>query len=812
MDPADAPAAQVLKIAADDGIPASVALSASDLTAVESQSVWNFALAREEGWVADHQATWASVADAAGPLSAEIARAEPRWRMDRGPVLELAAPQWAADAVVMRLVSGGMLLVGESHGEGPLGCLRLVSAGTTLDSITLRALPGSLLDRGNGRALMTAKAARHITLARIGSEGGPRLADIVDLAESGWFEVDDRSPFDPAADLDSTMRRVALAAGARGDRARSLRRVLVVTGGDRVRRAALVRRTTADIERVQLAEEVAVMDAGAAAHRPSATTRLYQRAKLPTRRRVDTVEVRLLSEPGAGAKDPVNDAKRAVHVVVAGEHLLDRAPLLRAATGNRKSRSAGATTPGTGWQMLLPVDPRGPVVGIDLATPIGEALRFRYPDLVSIARSMGPLRATNQADTAGGRPAGLVWDGRNLPLRHATSGLVIIDERRGGGPSARSSMGPGAALASIGPSRVNHDYALYPHPEDLLWVTRRGWPLIGGNTGLSRVRRWRARTLLWSFMDRAGLTVNTPGPTTIDLVLDDLERATGRRYELRGIITRNFDQATLCVDAGSRLSVRVGLTPRGRSRISRLEEAQQRVLSMPGPLPFEVPKIVAKGEAAGVVWLAEEWIEGRPGPGGRRWWTRSGEGWAVGRSVATALSEGAATGTTEPGWASNWGALAAGQGTSEKVMSSALCAVEDAHVATAWCHGDLWPGNVLFLRRNADPVVIDWDSARPDAPAGIDAIHMEIDRVAWRLRCSVGVAAALLVATGAPGLRGVGVGGRNWADWDTAVRGGLVAAAVALRASRASEGPGGYNEPWTDEMLPPLVAALRSLR
>jgi len=829
LDPAEAPFAQVLAIASDNAIPAGIAFAACRAAEGGSAQEWGAALAREATWASDHAASRESVATAVGPLMSELADAAPDWRRDKSPVLELAAPEWAADGIVARLVTGGMFLVRRTRSDGEASSdehnFRLVSirAGG-VDAIRLTALQVGMLGGGADRARMTQKGWQDLVLLRVSSAGRVRLADVVDLAEAGWFDAQGSGRFDSTADLRSTMRGIARAAGARRVRRRSLTRVLNVTGGDPARRAALVRQTASDLERVQLAEEVAVVDAGAPEERPPATTHAYERALLLLRRSIDRVEVRLLQEPGTRSADPVNDAKRTVNVVAVGKVVHDRARLLRAASGNRLSEISAPATTGTGWQLLLPVDPGGPVVAVDVAAPVVEALRLRYPEIVAVSRSIGTLIGqaveptarppSEPGDTgnAAGPGRGLLWDGSSLPLRSVRSGLVIVDDRKRQGTNARERMGPGAAVSSIRSSRRGYDYALYPRPEDLLWVTRRGWPVIGGNTLVSRVRRWRARSLLWSFMDRAGLSVETTGPTGADLILSELADSTGSRYELRGIITRNCDQATLRVeDERSALALRVALTPRGRSRLANLGDAQERVLALPGPLPFAVPRVVAKGESAGIPWLAEEWFAGRPGPGGRRWRTRAGEGWAVGRSVAKVLAEHTTTGTTRPGWASTWGGLAVGQGTAEEELTLALEAVEGAAVSTAWCHGDLWPGNVLFGRRRL-PVVVDWDSARSDAPAGIDAIHMEIDRVAWRLRCSVGVAAALLVVTGAPELHGVAVGGRQWAQWDADVRGGLVSAAVALRASRGSQGPGAYNEPWNDEMLPPLAAALRSVR
>ncbi len=768
-------------------------------------------------FAADHARTADLVGAATWGLGGVTAPAVPRWRLDRGPALELGAPAWAVDALARRLVGHGFFLVypAPTQAAAPWRLVRVDPDG--MDALRLWALSPGGVDVGPHRAQLRPEGWWALVLARVAWQGTPRGVDVIDLAETGWFGDQDPLELSP----DDLVGRVAragrsrarrslvgaiLSGSAPGSRDSPPGRVLMFSGGLAADRRWLVQRTQLDLARLQLDRDVGVSDAGSATERPVAGA--GRRGRGP-----DTIEVRLLDPPGQKSEPALSAsaAERAVHVVTGGWGHHDRTALVRAATGNRVSTEQVDSRPRGGWLMLSPTVPGGPVVAVDLEAAVVEELRRIHPGAVTVSRTAGALSDPNGP---GASTPGVVWDGVHLPLRPESAALVVVDARRASLDVAARVARQGAPVAAIVASGKRHDYALYPHPEGLLWVTRRGWPVVGGNTAASRLRRWRARSALWRMLDRAGLAISgSGGPSVVDLVLEQLGAVTGESYELKGIITRGPDQATLRVDGRrSTLALRAALTERGAQRLANLARAQAMVRDMPGPRSFVVPKPVGSGQAVGVAWLAEEWLDARPGPGGRRWRTNGGPGWSVGREVATFLAEGASTGIAGPGWARSWGALLDDIGPAGEEISLALAELEAARVVTAWCHGDLWPGNVLLGGGGGPPVVIDWDAARPDAPAGIDAVHMEIDRLAWERHCSVGVAAAILASNGARNLDDAAVGGRNWIDWSPGVRSGLVTAAVILRASRGSVAPGGQNEPWKDEKLPPLVAALRAMR
>jgi hypothetical protein len=58
-------------------------------------------------------------------------------------------------------------------------------------------------------------------------------------------------------------------------------------------------------------------------------------------------------------------------------------------------------------------------------------------------------------------------------------------------------------------------------------------------------------------------------------------------------------------------------------------------------------------------------------------------------------------------------------------------------------------------------VIIDWERARPDAPAGLDAVYAEACRVVTARRCTFGEAVALLARSATRELAATVVGGNE---------------------------------------------------
>jgi aminoglycoside phosphotransferase (APT) family kinase protein len=143
-------------------------------------------------------------------------------------------------------------------------------------------------------------------------------------------------------------------------------------------------------------------------------------------------------------------------------------------------------------------------------------------------------------------------------------------------------------------------------------------------------------------------------------------------------------------------------------------------------------------------------------------------------------------------------------GDAAAVIQAALLPVEELRLPTSWCHGDLWPGNIVLGRQLA--VVIDWEQGRPDAPAGLDAVFLELNRLAIGSRVTIGVAAARAVQDPHSLAATLSPGGVPWGEADQALRTAAVVAAVVPYAL----GPEGdrHRPPWERENLLPLLSAL----
>ena len=137
-------------------------------------------------------------------------------------------------------------------------------------------------------------------------------------------------------------------------------------------------------------------------------------------------------------------------------------------------------------------------------------------------------------------------------------------------------------------------------------------------------------------------------------------------------------------------------------------------------------------------------------------------------------------------------------------VEAALRPVEDHSLATSWCHGDLWPGNIVLGRGPA--VVIDWEQGRPDGPVGLDAVFIELNRLAIGSQVPIGVAATRAVYEPGSLLSPPSLGGVAWGDSDQALRVAMVVAALVVHAL----GPEGdrRGQAWAETNLHPLLAAL----
>ena len=176
----------------------------------------------------------------------------------------------------------------------------------------------------------------------------------------------------------------------------------------------------------------------------------------------------------------------------------------------------------------------------------------------------------------------------------------------------------------------------------------------------------------------------------------------------------------------------MAVTPGGARRLSNHQRVMADLSARLGSAQNSVafPDAVASGNADGISWAAERWIK-LPVMRASRSWRPSGSGWDALRAIASELAAVAGTGRTDADWAHGWvtGLDAVAPGLVEEIMP-ALAPIGAANMTTAWCHGDLWPGNVFLRKPPLPPVVIDWERARPDAPAGLDAVYAELCRTA----------------------------------------------------------------------------------
>jgi Phosphotransferase enzyme family len=461
------------------------------------------------------------------------------------------------------------------------------------------------------------------------------------------------------------------------------------------------------------------------------------------------------------------------------------------------------------WRFLLPRNVDGPVVLANLGPITTENLLRSYPAAVVLARPAEQLAGTERA---------VLWDGRRSPLRPGSVALVVCDDRDG---ACAEALGPAVAAdgqqVAIVPSGRPYRFALYPTPEQLRAVVGQGWPVTYDGSPRRWLGYWLAASPVWRHLSRSGLDLPRPGDSIVGTVLDQVGRTVGGTAELRGLIAgRGLGQVTLRARcAGQELAVRIAVSPDSAQRLANC----QRVLAElpprlgPGPHSFAFPEGVAAGAVDGIAWAAERWVKVRVA---RSWlaWRPGSRSWAALRAISADLGRQARTGQASPGWARSWVTgldLVAPDLTAE--ILHVLAPIEATAMATAWCHGDLWPGNVFLRRPPLPPLVIDWERARPDAPAGLDALYVELCRVVVARRCSFGEAAARLARDISPELAAAEIGGRKFADWGRPEQEALFLAAVTHYATGENEGgsPDRWTRGWGELNIVPLLEVLRGL-
>ncbi len=462
------------------------------------------------------------------------------------------------------------------------------------------------------------------------------------------------------------------------------------------------------------------------------------------------------------------------------------------------------------WRFLLPRTVHGPVVLANLEPTMTQNLLLSYPSALVLGRSIPDMEGLTLA---------AVWDGQSSPLRPGTIALVVCDDRDGvcARVLAPALVDDGQQVAIVSAMR-RYRFALFPTPEQLRAVIGHGWPLTFDGSPRRWLGYWLATTPLWRYLGRSGLALSWPGDSVVDVVLDQVTAAVGGQAELRGIIAgRGLGQLTLRVRcSGHELAVRVAVSPDSARRLSNHKRAlaDLSVRLGSGQRSVAFPEAVAAGSAEGISWAAERWLRS-PAVRASRSWRPSGRGWAVLRDIAAELAARAQTGRADAGWARGWvtGLDAVAPGLVAEILA-ALAPIEAVGMTTAWCHGDLWPGNVFLRKPPRPPVVIDWERARPDAPAGLDAVYAEVCRVVVARHCTFGEAAARLARSASPQLAVIKVGGRQFAEWNRPQQQALLLATVTHYATGENEGGPAdrWTASWGEMNVLPIVAAMRAVR
>ena len=413
----------------------------------------------------------------------------------------------------------------------------------------------------------------------------------------------------------------------------------------------------------------------------------------------------------------------------------------------------------------------------------------------------------------------MLWDGRQSPSARA-SALVVCDDRDGASAEA---LGPAVAADGQQVAIVSSRRHLPVRPVPDPGAAASGQSARGGPspTTAHRVAGWATGS------PQPGVAPSEPvraGPAPARRqhhwapVLDQVSAAPWAvQAELRGLIAgRGLGQVTLRARcAGQEFAVRIAVSPDSVQRLANC----QRVLAElparlgPGQHSFAFPDGVAAGAVEGIAWAAERWVKVRVARSSLAWRPGS-RSWDTLRAISADLGRQARTGQASPGWARSWatGLDMVAPDLAAEILH-ALAPIEVAAMATAWCHGDLWPGNVFLRRPPLPPLVIDWERARPDAPAGLDAMYVELCRVVAARRCSFGAAAARLARDITPELAAAEIGGRKFADWGRPEQEALFLAAVTHYATGENEGgsPDRWTRGWGELNIGPLLEVLRGL-
>lgn len=402
------------------------------------------------------------------------------------------------------------------------------------------------------------------------------------------------------------------------------------------------------------------------------------------------------------------------------------------------------------FSVCLPAAPSGQVAVIATKT-IATALLLRFPHAVVLG-----------LDSAAPIP------------EPGSVGLLLIDLRLPNADQLLDAITPllidDAVVATID---KRGEFAIYPNLEFPELIRRRGWPLPTVPGVRTQLRRQAGVVTA----GRRGVPfLGFVGPefeSLADCVSADVGATLGVALRLVGIHAAGRTILRLTGTAGDDVAVRLWLseTP-DDAEMPGLRPDPRIIETVPGVDGF-LPVELARGISQGHRWVATRWVSSGRVPLFGAW--RSSR---VGARVVGELSDalGAVpTGSTFTGWSAAW--LSQTDLVPRYAVEPFLHVLSrlDNGLPTGWCHGDLWPGNVLVEGSHA--TIIDWANSADDAPLGIDRLLIEALRLEQFERLTMAQACEFLVDSTDFTFA---VAGQPWNVWDRDTRAALALAAYLL--------------------------------
>jgi O-antigen/teichoic acid export membrane protein len=471
------------------------------------------------------------------------------------------------------------------------------------------------------------------------------------------------------------------------------------------------------------------------------------------------------------ARLPCRPTRRAASDGLVGDDRVETGPgvaTLRTFAGENAATAAGQQVGRVGdrlasFAVLLPARPDGPVV-LAVSQQLAGALADVYDGAITLCVD-APAR--HRAPENGS----VAWDGERSPIRPGSAALLVVDSRIVSVDALRPALAPRGTLAVLA---ARGDYVIYPSAEQPEHVWRREWPLPA-RPGLRAQLRRIAGIRMSRLRGAPYLTVSGPrGAALADDVIADLAARTGSPGRLIGIEAATGTTLRVRQPDGD-VALRLSLS--GGDPHDAVGELV--VADVPAIRPLLLREL-ASGTTTGRPWVATRWLSRNRGLL-LDTWDATRRRWEVVTQTADVL-QAVRTGTTQAGWARAWCDATPILPVEQRDRFADAMAPLDEGLPTGWCHGDLWPGNVVVDRRGAG--VIDWDNASPTAPQGVDWLLIAVLREVSTGRSRAGEVCARMIRGTLP--VDAPVAGRPFTEWDAAHRSALVVAAYVLHLRNRS--------------------------